>query len=269
MAEKRELWWRQYVSILDPDDKSQTLTDRQFRHWQLILALYRKNDGVLPDCATIARAIRVPSSKVQTVLNDLVGVGLLDFTDGAYAPHNWDQRQFESDTSTGRVRAFRKRQEERRRNVSGNVSRNVSETASENREQSTEQVSSGRVSANTQPPSNPVALPSPAHTPAPPDTHRRIKALADTAPNQQDYRQGMQLAVQAVISAADPEDALAAMERNIPGWWEAMRAGRARLKPLRYVIVDGDWMREAPLVQSPKLSGWDAEAAKARAEYGV
>jgi NADH:ubiquinone oxidoreductase subunit len=54
------------------------------------------------------------------------------------------------------------------------------------------------------------------------------------------------MAVQAVISAANPEHALATMEANIPAWWRAMREGRVRLKPLRYVIMDRDWIREAP-----------------------
>jgi hypothetical protein len=82
--------------------------------------------------------------------------------------------------------------------------------------------------------------------PAPDDLQERIEALANDAPNQQDHDSGVQLAVQVVVGAANPIHALAVMERNVPAWWRAMRAGRARMKTLRYVVQDGDWIREPP-----------------------
>ena len=93
-----------------------------------------------------------------------------------------------------------------------------------------------------------------SNLPAPDDTSERLEALAKDAPNQQDYQQGINAAAQAIISAGNPMLALGTMERNIPGWWAAMREGRVRMKPLRYVIQDGDWTREAPNPPAPKQS---------------
>ncbi len=93
--------------------------------------------------------------------------------------------------------------------------------------------------------------PAAANKPTPPDLRTRIAKLAEAAPNQQNFRGGIDLAVQTVQSAADPAHALATMERTVPGWWDAMRDGRVRSKPLRYVVQDGDWMREAPAPHVP------------------
>ena len=132
---KKNLWFRSYVTVLDADDKTRTLTDKQFRQWHLLLALYRKNEGVMPDEGAIARALLIPARKVADALRGLKDAGLFELVAlGDWAPHDWDEHQMESDSSTERVREFRVRKAERKRNMEreGNVSdptpRNVSET---------------------------------------------------------------------------------------------------------------------------------------------
>lgn len=93
----------------------------------------------------------------------------------------------------------------------------------------------------------PVPVPEPgprnsARTP-PDDTETQLRKIADDCPNQQDYQFGVDLAVQHVLSSANPETTLRAMTDNLPLWWAAMREGRARAKSMRYVIVDLDYLR--------------------------
>lgn len=94
-------------------------------------------------------------------------------------------------------------------------------------------------------PAKPQRAPTPIHPgkPIPQDAERRIRSLADVAPDQQDYERGVDMAIQHIVNSANPETTLVAMEANIPAWWEAMRDGRARTKPMRFVIVDLDYLR--------------------------
>ena len=135
---KKQIWFRSYVSVLDPDDKTRQLTNKQFRHWHLLLALYRKNSAHLPQQTDIGRALNVRPSDVQTILDSFVILGLFDIEkvagENSYVPHNWDVRQFETDTSTERVKRFRERHLKRNETVSGNRFA----TSSENIEHRTE-----------------------------------------------------------------------------------------------------------------------------------
>lgn len=105
-----------------------------------------------------------------------------------------------------------------------------------------ESESEASAAAETAPPKTALA-PVPIRADFPKDLEARIRALADTAPDQQDYLSGVQCATEAVRSAVHPERCLVAMEASIPLWYEAMRDGRARTKTLRYLIVDNDWTR--------------------------
>lgn len=88
------------------------------------MCLAKKHDGVLPSLDAIAYGLRSTSAKATTYLNELCMSGLVDERkDGYLEMHNWNGRQFQSDVSTPRVRAFRKR--------NGNVSETLNETPSE------------------------------------------------------------------------------------------------------------------------------------------
>lgn len=127
------LWFRAYVSVLDPDDKTRDLTDRQFRNWHLLLALFKKSGGRMPSTAAISRALSIPLGKVEGTLSELADATLFDRSNGEWVPHNWKKRQFDSDVSTERVRGFR----ERRNKKDRNVSLSQKETPPENRVQNT------------------------------------------------------------------------------------------------------------------------------------
>jgi hypothetical protein len=53
--------------------------------------------------------LRLSDEKASEVISSLVKAGLLDRKSNVYQPHNWSKRQYKSDVSTERVRAFRKR----------------------------------------------------------------------------------------------------------------------------------------------------------------
>lgn len=106
-------WFRFYSEALD-DPKVQRLDPPTFKHWVNLLCLAAKNDGRLPSEDDIAFALRIDNIGVVSLLDRLLNAGLIDVckggANGSYiAPHNWSKRQYKSDTSTDRVKRFRKR----------------------------------------------------------------------------------------------------------------------------------------------------------------
>jgi hypothetical protein len=113
-------WFRFYSEVLD-DPKVQRLDPVTFKHWVNMLCLASKHDGRLPKNDDLAFALRVDIVTLETVLERLLNATLIDLCNGGVngrhiAMHNWDERQYKSDTSTDRVKRFRQR------------SRNVTET---------------------------------------------------------------------------------------------------------------------------------------------
>jgi hypothetical protein len=107
------LWFRMYEEVLD-DPKVQRLDGETFKGWVNLLALAARNDGKLPPIADMAFALRMSDSAAITLVERLLNGGLIDRVNGGangytYAPHAWDKRQYKSDTSTERVKRFRKR----------------------------------------------------------------------------------------------------------------------------------------------------------------
>ena len=106
---KRNLWFRMYASILDLEDKTQELSDKSFRQWVALLCLYTRNDRVMPPDASIARCLNLSTRKFEDVKQSLLSAGLMDLRDEKLVPHNWDERQFESDTAANRTAKYRER----------------------------------------------------------------------------------------------------------------------------------------------------------------
>lgn len=119
-------WFRLYNTLVD-DPKVQQLPEALFKALINVWCIASQNDGVLPSNANIAYKLRVKPEKAAEYVTKLVSAGLVDNVDGTFVPHNWDSRQFQSDSSTERV----KRHRNKKRNVSGNVSVNEHETAIE------------------------------------------------------------------------------------------------------------------------------------------
>lgn len=117
-------WFRMYTEILD-DPKVQKLPAPLFKVWVNLLCLASRHDGVLPGTDDIAFALRLDEDACGVALAELVDRGLVDYDNG-FAPHNWDARQFKTDTAENaaeRKREQRKREKQRDNTV--NVTANV------------------------------------------------------------------------------------------------------------------------------------------------
>lgn len=104
---KRNTWFRAYSEMLD-DPKVQRLHPVLFKAWMNILCLACENDGLLPSDDDIAFRLRCSPQDAKQHMDELILAGLVDLDSaGKRSPHNWNARQFVSDSSTDRVRKFR------------------------------------------------------------------------------------------------------------------------------------------------------------------
>jgi hypothetical protein len=101
-------WFRFYASAID-DPKIQTLPDPLFRTWINLLCLASKADGVIPGGKQLSFGLRLSDALTKKRLDALVALGLIDRTELGFSPHNWGERQFQSDSSAARMRALRSR----------------------------------------------------------------------------------------------------------------------------------------------------------------
>jgi len=106
-------WFRFYHEVLD-DPKVQSLSPEDFKFWVNMLCLACRRNGKIPNLKDISFGLRITTDACQTVLERLSNAGLLDRANGGadgyhYAVHGWNKRQYKSDTSTERVKRFRKR----------------------------------------------------------------------------------------------------------------------------------------------------------------
>jgi hypothetical protein len=102
-------WFRFYGEALD-DHKVQSLSPELFKAWVNLLCVASRCDGVLPHIDKLAFSLRVSTHEMQSRIDELVLLGLLDIReDKKLEPHNWPERQFTSDTSVDRTRKYRER----------------------------------------------------------------------------------------------------------------------------------------------------------------
>ena len=116
-------WFRFFHEALD-DPKVQKLDPATFKHWVNLLCLACRHEGRLPSNPDIAFNLRIDEIALESLLDRLLIATLIEVrkggANGSYiAMHGWDERQYKSDSSTERVKRFRKRY------------RNVTETVSE------------------------------------------------------------------------------------------------------------------------------------------
>jgi len=100
-------WFRFYSEVIN-DPKVQALDPLLFKAWVNLLCVAAGHDGHLPGGSHVIARMRL--DYFQRVLNRLVRVGLVVSKEGAYTMHNWDKRQWKSDTSNERVQRYRKTQ---------------------------------------------------------------------------------------------------------------------------------------------------------------
>lgn len=106
-------WFRFYHESLD-DPKVQRLDPATFKHWINILCVAARHHGKLPSNPDLAFALRIDEIALESLLDRLLIGGLIEVRkggqNGSYiAPHGWDKRQYKSDSSSERVKRYRKR----------------------------------------------------------------------------------------------------------------------------------------------------------------
>ena len=103
-------WFRFYHDAID-DPKVQRLPGDLFKFWvnMLCLASRSSDRGVVKlDLPEIAFAMRLDDDEAETMIDELCRRNLLEeFVEG-FAIHNWDSRQFKSDSSAERVAKHRR-----------------------------------------------------------------------------------------------------------------------------------------------------------------
>jgi hypothetical protein len=94
-------WFRLYDKIVH-DINVQALPGPLFKSWINILCIVSDNGGCLPGLNAVAFALRVDEATALVAVNALRKAGLLEAReDGAFVPHNWNGRQFVTDTKDG------------------------------------------------------------------------------------------------------------------------------------------------------------------------
>lgn len=99
-------WFRFYVDTLH-SRTVQNLPARLFRAWVNLLCLAASAEGVLPDPADVAFALRTTEAHARKVLAELTARGLLEQTADGLAPKDWAMHQRLSDDVSLRVRQHR------------------------------------------------------------------------------------------------------------------------------------------------------------------
>lgn len=118
-------WFRVYDDILD-DPKVQNLTPQQFKNLVNLWCVAKRCGGEIPPVADVAWRMRIAPRAAKHLVAELQALKFIDvLADGRLVPHNWNGRQFASDTSTERVRKHR---EHKRETVSGNDDETFQET---------------------------------------------------------------------------------------------------------------------------------------------
>jgi hypothetical protein len=126
-------WFRVYTDLLNKR-KFQRLPDVLKVGLLNLWCLAAKYDGVLPEPSDIAFELRQPEEALVQMLDQLKAAGFLDQSERGLVPHDWNQHQFISDLSTGRVKRFRERRGNTAKQpakLGGNANRNENETAAE------------------------------------------------------------------------------------------------------------------------------------------
>jgi hypothetical protein len=118
----RITWFRMYSEMLN-DPKIQTLPLASFKAYVNALCLAGsdpKSTGNIGTLETVSFAFRETKESVSSAFHELTSRGLIVTENETFHIPTWRKRQYKSDTSTDRVKRFRKRY--------GNVSETPSDT---------------------------------------------------------------------------------------------------------------------------------------------
>lgn len=141
-------WFRFYDDSVN-DPKVQKLPAPLFKTWVNLMCITSKNGGQLPSLEDIAFTLRMDKKTVTKQINELITAGLIDEDASGIQPHNWQERQFKSDSSADRMRRLR----EARKNGHGDnksdndVTSHVTRQEAEAEQNRTEQIDDDDCSA--------------------------------------------------------------------------------------------------------------------------
>lgn len=124
------IWFRFYGEALN-DPKVQRLPATLFKTWVNLLCIASQHDGILPSIEEVSFSLRMEEKQTRKQLLELIDCNLIDEENGHFHPHNWKKRQYKSDTSKERVRAFRERHNKQHGNVSVTLHVTPQETETE------------------------------------------------------------------------------------------------------------------------------------------
>jgi hypothetical protein len=103
-------WFRVYNSLVD-DPKVRKLPDGMVTSLLWLWCIAGQNDGVLPPIDDVAFKLRCTTAKAAEIITKLVKAELFDNDGGTFRPHNWDTRQYKTDTAdpkgAGRAKKYR------------------------------------------------------------------------------------------------------------------------------------------------------------------
>jgi hypothetical protein len=127
-------WFRVYDDLVD-DEKVQMLSGDLVKALLNLWCLASKNGGVLPPMKAMSFKLRMKPQQVAAVIAELCEAGLIDRVDDLFQPHNWEKRQYKSDTDlTAAERSRRYREKHRDGNApvtrDGDASRHASASVS-------------------------------------------------------------------------------------------------------------------------------------------
>lgn len=111
-------WFRVYSELID-NKKVQSLPDKYFRWCLNLWCLSKLNGGPIGTVDFVAWRLRRRPAEAIDAINYLIKARLLERRpDGSCWPHDWQEHQFSSDSSTDRVKQFRERRTKQLCNVS-------------------------------------------------------------------------------------------------------------------------------------------------------
>lgn len=105
-------WLRLYTTVLD-NPKLQRLPGETFKQVVNLWCLASIHNGTLPPVSDVAFRLRCTETQAAELLEDLISRNVMDRTEHGIVPHDWEEHQYASDSSTQRVQKHRKIKAER------------------------------------------------------------------------------------------------------------------------------------------------------------
>lgn len=146
------IWFRMYTSTVN-NAKVQALPAPLFKAWINLLCLAKDNGGAVPPLDEVAFQLRCSQSQAKKWIADLAERRLFDLDESTKAmhPHDWNEHQYISDVSTGRVKKFRETHMKRFKDVSETPS-DTEQIQSRDRNRAETETAAAASAANSPPP---------------------------------------------------------------------------------------------------------------------